>query len=228
MEVFNSQLASRDIKLLIFDFDGTVADTMGTIRDAVNLTMDAYGYPRKSYEEVRRAVGHGSVYLIRNVIPKEFFDDDALVTEIHEEYKKFYAQTYNTCKECYDGFLESVCALKEKGYTIAVFSNKLDVFVKEMASALLPEGLVSVAMGQTELPTKPDPTVPLMIASELGFCPECSAYIGDSEVDVQTGLNAGMLAVGCSWGYRPRKLLADTGAHVILDEPRDMLKLFLK
>lgn len=228
MEVFDALNASRDVKLLIFDFDGTVADTMGTIQDAVNLTMDAYGYPRKSYEEVRRAVGHGSVHLIRNVIPTELSDDDALVLKIHDDYKSFYAQTYNTCKECYDGFLESVCTLKENGYTIAVFSNKLDVFVKEMVSALLPEGLVSFAMGQTDLPTKPDPTVPLMIASQLGFCPECSAFIGDSEVDVQTGLNSGMLAVGCSWGYRPRYLLISTGAHVILDKPCELKELFLK
>ncbi|MBQ8331586.1 MAG: HAD family hydrolase [Clostridia bacterium] len=226
MEIFDREAAARKRKLLIFDFDGTIADTIGTIVDAVNLTMDACGYPRRTREEIRRAIGHSSLYLIRCCMPEELSGDAALVDRVHEIYKSFYAQTCVTCKECYDGFSESVCALKEKGYLIAVLSNKLDVFIQDMVRAVLPEGLVSVAMGKTELPAKPDPTAPLLIASRLGISPEHTAYIGDSEVDVQTGLNGGMLAVGCSWGYRPRDLLISTGAHVVLDDPRDLLNLF--
>ena len=228
MEIFNEQAVARTTKLLILDFDGTIADTFDTIFDAANLTMDEYGYPRRTREDVRLGIGYSSMYLIKNCMPQSLSSDELLADRVHESYKRHYANTCLTCKECYDGMLESLLALKEKGYTLAVLSNKLDRFVQSMVRAVLPEGLASMIMGKTELPAKPDPAAPLLIASELGFSPEESAFIGDSEVDVQTGLNAGMLAVGCSWGYRSRQLLVDTGAHAVLDEPRELLKLFLK
>ncbi len=228
MEIFNEQAVARTTKLLILDFDGTIADTIDTIVDAVNLTMDDFGYPRRSRKEVRCAVGHSSLCLMARCMPESLSSDEALVERVHETYKRFYAQTCVTCTECYDGMLESLLTLKARGYTLAVLSNKLDEFIHDMVRAVLPEGLVSMEMGKTDLPQKPDPAAPLLIASELGFSPEETAFIGDSEVDVQTGLNAGMLAVGCSWGYRSRQLLVDTGAHAVLDEPRELLKLFLK
>ena len=85
-------------------------------------------------------------------------------------------------------------------------------------------GTVSYAAGQTELPRKPDPTVPLMIAEAFGAAPSECAFIGDSEVDVKTAKNAGMYAVACPWGYRPREALKD--ADVILDSPYELEKLF--
>ena len=228
MEIFNEQAVSRNARLLIFDFDGTIADTFDTIFDAVNLTLDEYGYPKRTRDEVRLAIGHSSLYLMKKCMPEALSSDDALVDRVHECYKKHYANTCVTCKEGYDGMVESLLALKERGYLIAVLSNKLDSFIQNMVRVVLPEGLASFVMGKTELPAKPDPAAPLLIASQLGFLPEQTAFIGDSEVDVQTGLNAGMLAVGCSWGYRSRQLLVDTGAHAVLDDPRELLNLFVK
>ena len=228
MEIFNGKAASSDVKLLIFDLDGTIADTIITIEDALNMLMSRYGYPELDYEQTRIAVGKGSLDLVRRAVPKDVSCDEARVVELHEEYLKYYRQTLLNCNECYEGMRDSLIALKEKGYKLAVLSNKKDEFTKAMVKVLVPEGTFSRVQGQTDLPTKPNPTVPLMIASELGFLPEETAFVGDSEVDVQTGLNSGMLAVGCSWGYRPRDLLISTGAHVILDKPCELKELFLK
>ena len=218
----------RAIRLLILDLDGTLADTIGSIRDGVNLAMNKYGYPERSYEEVREAIGNGARELIRRSMPAHLASDRELVDRVFSDYHAFYGQTYLNCKECYEGIPESLAALKEAGYTLAVLSNKQDVYVKGLCKALFPEGLISYAEGQTEKPKKPDPTVPLEIASMLGFTPEETAFLGDSEVDVQTGLNAGMLAIGCAWGYRDSALLLETGAHYLMEHPSEIADLFLK
>ena len=150
----------------------------------------------------------------------------AIIDDMWGEVRDFYGETYTHCTECYAGIPESLLTLKARGYTLAVLSNKQDVYVKELVKILLPEGLVASAAGQTDLPKKPDPTVPLMIASSLGFAPSETAFIGDSEVDVLTGKNAGMLTVGCSWGYRDREVLVESQADFVLDRPSELVEIF--
>ena len=226
MEYFSRGYANQPIKLLIFDLDGTLADTIDSIREGVNLAMKKYAFPERSYEEVRLAIGNGARELIRLSMPVEFSVDGDLVDRVLADYHDFYGQTYIHCRSCYDGILETLLCLKERGYTLAVLSNKQDFYVKALVRELLPEGLISYAAGQTDLPKKPDPTVPLMIASSLGFSPAQTAFIGDSEVDIQTALNAGMLSVGCAWGYRERALLIEAGAHAVLDCACELTDLF--
>ncbi len=216
------------VKLVILDLDGTIADTIGSIRDGVNLTMKKYNMPERSYEEIRLAIGNGARELIRHSLPDGAARDEKLIDRALADYHEFYGQTYINCDHCYDGMIESLRAMKKKGYTIAVLSNKQDVYVKALVKALLPEELIACAAGQTDLPKKPDPTVPLMIAKKLGFSAEETAFVGDSEVDVKTALNAGMYAVGCAWGYRDRELLIRTGAHCILERAQELPLLFDK
>ncbi len=226
MEYVSHRCAEERIKLLIFDLHGTLADTIESIREGVNLAMRKYGYPERSYEEVRLAIGNGARELIRLSMPAEAAADGALVDRVFADYNVFYGQTYAHCDCCYDGILESLRMLKARGYTLAVLSNKQDVYVKALVASLFPEGMIALAAGQTDLPKKPDPTVPLMMAEQLGFTPNEVAFIGDSEVDIATAQNAGMLAVGCSWGYRERTLLRESGADVLLDEPCELIELF--
>lgn len=227
MEIIKDRKSLKRIKLIILDLDGTIADSIESIRDGVNLAMEKYGFPLRTYEDIRRAIGNGARELIRLSMPPEAAEDAELVGRVFADYHAFYGETYIRCNTCYDGILSAVSTLRERGYTLAVLSNKQDVYVKALVKQLLPEGSASFVAGQTDLPRKPDPTVPRMIAQTLGFAPDETAMVGDSEVDVKTALNAGMLAVGCSWGYRDRALLAETGAEIILDEPRDLTKLFL-
>lgn len=226
MKKINDWTGIDEIRLLILDLDGTLADTIGSIRDGVNLAMNQYGYPEKSYEEVRRAIGNGARELIRRSMPADAAEDGALVDRVFADYHEFYGQTYLHCDTCYDGIFEALTALKNRGYTLAVLSNKQDVYVKGLVRALFPEGLIAYAEGQTEKPKKPDPTVPLEIAHRLGFSPAETAFLGDSEVDIKTALNAGMMAVGCAWGYRDPALLVETGAHVLLENPLEIAELF--
>jgi phosphoglycolate phosphatase len=211
-------------KLLIFDLDGTIADTIWSIRDGVNLAMDKYGLPRKEYEDIRAAIGNGARLLIKRCIPKELRDDETFCSRVFEDYDRFYEQTYANVDGCYDGMSEAMHELYSRGYKLAVLSNKQDAYTKKIISLLFEDGIVEYVAGQTALPTKPDPTVPLMIAEHFGVAPSECAFIGDSEVDVRTALNAGMTGIACAWGYRPKEMLAD--ADVIIGSPSELTRIF--
>ena len=214
-------------KLLIFDLDGTLADTLITIRDSVNMALEKHQLPLRTYDEVMWAIGNGARELMRRSVPTELSTDQDFIDRIYEDYTEAYNKTFANIDGCYPFVSEVLHTLKERGYTLAVLSNKRDMFIQPMVKEMIPEGLMSISMGQRdELPKKPDPTVPLMIAKELGFEPEQTAFIGDSDTDMLTGNNAGMLSVGCSWGYRTREILSEAGADVIVDAPVELTAIF--
>ena len=222
----SNTLPREKYSLLFFDLDGTLADTIDSIKDAVNMALERYGFPPRTYEDIRLAIGNGARKLISRSVPPSVADDSELVAEVYALYEESYEKTFMRADRCYDGMYETVISLRERGYTLAVLSNKQDAFVKKIVEILFPEGTFAEVMGQTELPTKPDPTVPLMIAERLGVAPAECAFIGDSDVDIKTGLASGMAAIGCSWGYRSADALRAAGADAVIDDPRELLKLF--
>lgn len=212
-------------KLLIFDLDGTIADTIWSIREGVNLALALHGYESRSYEQIRDAIGNGAYELIRRSLPTEAGEDRATVARVLADYDRLYGSTYSHIDGCYDGMMETLVSLKQKGYTLAVLSNKQDAYVRKIVELLFCDGFISVARGQTDdCPKKPDPTAALMIAEQLGVSAQDCAFIGDSEVDVMTAKNAKMTVVGCSWGYRSADLLRE--ADVIAESPCELDKIF--
>lgn len=209
----------------IFDMDGTLADTIESIRSAINMTMEHYGFPRHSYEEVRLAIGNGARKLIYRLVPESVASDDARVSEILDYYNARYAETFTEADHCYPGVGEAVRELAARGVKIAILSNKPDVFVRGIAKLLFEDGIVAIAQGQTELPIKPDPAAPLDIARRLGVEPGNCFFVGDSDVDILTAKNAGMTSVGCSWGYRGRAALEAAGADFVVDDAEELLSV---
>ena len=213
--------------LLMLDLDGTIADTIGSIRDAVNLALKKNGYADRSYDQVRMAIGSGARMLIdRSIRIEDSAVDTETITRVYADYESFYDVTYDHVDGCYEGMSEAMHALHDRGYTLAVLSNKQDSYVKKIVELLFPDGIVAHAQGQTELPVKPDPAAPLAIAARLGFDPSETVFIGDSDVDIYTGQNAGMKTVGCAWGYRGRTVLEASGADYVIDRASELLTLF--
>ena len=215
------------IKLLIFDLDGTIADTIEAIANGLNLTMKNYGFPTHDCDTVRAMVGNGARNLVFKACPEGVFsDNEAFFEEVYKNYCDMYAITYLDTKTCYDGMGEAMRTLKDRGYTLAVLSNKQDPFTKGIVAQLFDDDTISFVQGQTELPLKPDPTVPLLIASSLGFEPFEVAFIGDSDVDVLTGKNSGFTSVAVSWGYRDRDALASLSPDYMADKPCELTEIF--
>ena len=212
--------------LLIFDLDGTVADTLPSIAEAVNMCARHFGYPEKSNDEVRRAVGSGVGVLLQMTMPQDAMADAEQCQKIKEYFAKCYEITQAKVDTAYSGMAEAMRELYSKGYILAVLSNKPDKLVKMIVDNIFPDGIISVSMGQTELPKKPDPTVPLMLAEQFGVSPNETYFIGDSEVDVLTGKNAGMISVAVSWGFRERSVLESATPDFIFDTRAELLNFF--
>ena len=128
----------KNKKAVIFDLDGTLADTIDAIAEAVNMTLEYFGYPIKTTDEVRAAVGNGARMIIRRTVPAELYDDEETVTRVLKKYDEMYALTYSHTDKMYDGMREALIALHSSGKKIAVFSNKQDAYVKGLSEFISP------------------------------------------------------------------------------------------
>ena len=218
-----------NMQAAIFDLDGTLADTIEAIRDSINLTMRSYGYPEHTYAEIRDYIGNGAKNLVLRSMPPHAAADKMQHERVFLTYQDNYDRGHLATDRCYDGIPDLIAALHQRGVRLAVLSNKQDRHVQGLIAQLFPGGEFSVIMGQMDhLPKKPDPTVPLMIAEQLGVKPAACAFIGDSEVDIRTAKNAGMHAIGVSWGYRDRSLLLAEAPDAIADTPDQLAQILLK
>ena len=213
-------------KALIFDLDGTLADTLGAIAEAVNMTLEKFNYPRKNEDEVRYAIGDGARMLVKRLMPAPDSMNDDKVSDVLKCYNGMYAQTYLHTTEMYDGVEDTVWELYSRGMKIAVFSNKQDAYVKGVVEQVFPEGTILVARGQTDnVPVKPDPAGVSIVLGELGVAADECVFVGDSGIDLKTAENSGMDFIGVSWGFWGRERMADAGAEVIIDRPDEILNI---
>ncbi|MBQ7293537.1 MAG: HAD family hydrolase [Clostridia bacterium] len=216
------------IKAVIFDFDGTLADTLESIKEGINLTMEKFGYPFSTRDDVQAHINHGARNLIKLSIPSELQGDEAKVDEVYAVYNEMYQKVYLNVEELYDGMDAAIKALNEGGIKMSVLSNKQDPMVVGLCKKNLPEKMFTEFRGQrVGAPTKPDPTVPLEICALMGVDPSECALVGDSDVDMKTAKNAGFTAIGVSWGYRPPELLLENGADFIAKTADDIVKIVL-
>lgn len=216
------------IKAVIFDFDGTLADTLESIREGINLTMEKFGYPFSTRDDVQAHINHGARNLIKLSIPSELQGDEAKVDEVYAVYNEMYQKVYLNVEELYDGMDAAIKALNEGGIKMSVLSNKQDPMVVGLCKKNLPVEMFTEFRGQrVGAPTKPDPTVPLEICELMGVEPSECALVGDSDVDMKTAKNAGFTAIGVSWGYRPPELLLENGADFIAKTADDIVKIVL-
>ncbi|MBO5306229.1 MAG: HAD family hydrolase, partial [Clostridia bacterium] len=149
------------------------------------------------------------------------------VTEVLAFYRQMYDKVYMETKTTYEGIPEVFSALHERGYLLAILSNKPDAYMPPLAKALLPDGTYQISRGQRPgVAAKPDPNCVFTLTDELGVLPSECAFVGDSNVDMQTAKNAGLLAVGVTWGYRSEEILRDAGADLVVHQPPELLELF--
>lgn len=213
-------------KLIIFDLDGTLADTVESITEAMNAALTEMGLPLRDEAYIRRSVGNGSRTLCVRVLPEDR-RDDATVAKLLKIYDRTYGETYMHVKSLYPGMTDALEALHARGYKMAVFSNKQDAYVKNLCRALLPEGYFGAAEGQLNgRPIKPDPATALEICARLGIAPEDAVMVGDGETDVELSLRGGLTPVSVTWGFRSREQLAAAGGKIFVDSTADLPDIF--
>ena len=213
-------------RYFIFDLDGTLAYTIGDLCAAMNEMLSHFGWPAITEEEALRNINFGARQFVRGCMPEEYRENETMVDLAFAQYVASYAQGYLKTTHLYPNVAEAVAYLKANGARLAVFSNKQDAQTKAICAKLFPEGTFDLALGfNGAFPHKPAPDGALAIAIAFGCRPEEVAFVGDSDVDMQTAKNAGMHPIGVNWGYRPKELLLACGAETILSTLDDFKNL---
>jgi phosphoglycolate phosphatase len=212
-------------KGIIFDLDGTLADTLEDIAGSMNRVLQLHGFPVLPAEEYKMLVGRGLDNLVRQALPSDSRLPDMVnncLTEMMADYEEHCLD--GTC--LYKGIPEMLQDLSGRDIMLAVFSNKAEPLTRKIVDQLMGNIPFKRVMGaRPDFPKKPDPAGAWHISEAMGISPAQIIYMGDSDVDMITASRAGMFAVGVLWGFRSGEELLANGADVLLSSPADLLKL---
>ena len=209
---------------VFFDLDGTVADTLQNITDAINHTMRRFGRQEFAPETVKPHLGYGVDYLLGTMLPGI---SETELDEIIRYYRPYYAQHTSDNVVPYEGVLPMMVQLRQDGLKLAIISNKPDAAVQPIVEDLFRD-YISFSIG--ELPgisRKPAPDMLIYAAEKMNVALEKCVYVGDTEVDIQTAANAGIDCITVTWGFRSREALAKAGASRFADSPEELLYLLI-
>lgn len=212
-------------KAVLFDMDGTLLDTLEDLRDSTNHVLAQMGFAQRSLEEMRTFVGNGAEMQLRRALGGHA--DDETVKRALSIYKPYYEAHCRNKTKPYAGVLTLLEKLKEQGVKMAVVSNKPDAAVKKLNEEYF-GGRMDFAVGPVEgRRCKPWPDMVETAMKVLGAEKNSTVYVGDSEVDVQTGKNAGLDVIAVSWGFREREQLVEAGADRIAETAEELAALLL-
>lgn len=213
------------IKAVLFDLDGTLANTLNDLGNAVNYVLEKYGYPTHPLESYKLKVGGGMRNLIHKSLPESEQNEETeqkVLAEFLEYYSKHFAD--ETC--CYEGILELLYKLKNMGMSLAVVTNKAQDMTDLVMQKLFESDTFNYIIGKREgIATKPDPESAFIAIDKLGVNSDECIFVGDSGVDMLTALNCGALPVGVLWGFRSAEELKKSGCRFFLNKPDDLVKL---
>lgn len=216
------------IKAVVFDLDGTLSDSLESMALAGNTVLKQLGLPEMPVDNYRYYCGDGAQVLVQRAL-KDAGDKEARhFEEAYELYREVFRQDCTFHVKTYDGIPELIKKLKEQNIKIAVVSNKPHRRTLEVIDKLFGEDTFDAVYGMRKgIPGKPDPTGALEVAKEMGVLPEECAFVGDTNVDMKTGTNAGMLRIGVLWGFRTKEELVENGADEIVEQPLEILEKIL-
>ena len=211
------------IKLIIFDLDGTLLDTREDIADACNYALRMCGHPERDLTEYNMLVGRGIYNLFRSALPPESRSDES-VLEMKSHFVPYYNSHICDKTKPYTGIIEMLDILAKEGITFAIASNKYqegtEILVKKLLSRY---GFIRILGQRDNKPIKPDPEIINEIMSDIpGIKAEEVIYCGDSDVDMQTGINAGIKTIGVTWGFRTREELRAYDPWLLAEKPEEI------
>ena len=213
------------MKLIVFDLDGTLINSLEDLADSANYILTTHGFPTHPVDAYRYFVGDGVRKLIERILPPEE-RNDTQIEQCRQEFVEYYKIHMEDKTAVYDGITDLLKALKERGVKIAVATNKVHIAVKPLMKKYFPEIQFDSIIGQRDgVPVKPNPQIMYDILKETGCEPAETLHIGDTATDMQLAHNAEVTPVGVLWGYRPLEELQTAGARYIIEHPLELLKI---
>lgn len=210
-------------KAAIFDLDGTLVDSLNDIADSMNHVLSVHGFPLHPVSDYRFFVGEGMRVLVTRALPQGL-SDQKLIDLCLSQMKEEYSRIWNHKTRVYDGILQLLKYLSDQGFVLTVLSNKPHEFTVKVINHYFGNSVFKEVVGAGIFPPKPDPAAALSIARLCQISPSDFLYLGDSAVDMKTAKSAGMFACGCLWGFRGREELLDSGADLIVEEPKSVIR----
>jgi phosphoglycolate phosphatase len=215
-------------RCVVFDLDGTLVDTIRDIAEAMNKSLTFHGFSPVPPEKYPEMVGWG-INKLAWLALAESKDEKAAgenAEKVAAAAARFYAETPLAYSKPYPGIPELVAELARERVSMAVISNKPDPVTRLVINGLFPENPFRAVRGEIPgTPRKPDPGAVWELLAQMDRSPRETVLVGDSEIDMETAHNVGCLALGVSWGFRPRSVLEKVGAGRIIDTPGEMLNL---
>ena len=212
-------------KVVIFDLDGTLLDTLDDLGQAVNHALARHGFPLHGREEYRRMVGHGIRNLVTTALPAERQGDEGLIDDCLADFKKYYTSHIDVHTRPYDGMPELLQELRGQGVALAVASNKFQAGTETLIREFFPGiPFVSILGNREGFPLKPDPEIVQEVLRKAGQPAETAAMVGDSPTDMKTAQNGGIRGIAVQWGYRD---MTDGSTFPLAANPAELKALLL-
>lgn len=213
------------MKACIFDLDGTLTNTLESMTYSVNLTLKEMGLSQITKDQCRMFVGNGARVLIEESLKVSGDPKASRIEEGMKIYGRIFDQNCTYHVTPYEGIPEMLKALKDRGIHLAVLSNKPDRQTVKVVKEIFGDNIFDYAQGQKDgIRRKPAPDGVWYLMEQMQVSKEECLYIGDSEVDVATGKNAGLKTIGVLWGFRDRKTLETAGADHLIERPEELLQ----
>ncbi len=211
-------------KLVIFDLDGTLLDTLPDLKENVNTMLSHFGFPLINDSQVRDYIGNGLTKLVERSLG-ENYDKDRF-NEYFAFCKDVYDHSQNLKTKFFHGIPDVLREFKKRGYKLAICTNKPQKPTEIVYNQYLSEFGFDMVVGQSEnVKRKPDPTATLDIISKLNVNKENVYFVGDGDADVMTAKNAGIKCISALWGYRDKDQLIEVGADIFASKPLDLIDL---
>jgi phosphoglycolate phosphatase len=209
---------------VVFDLDGTLADTLAAIAGVVNFSLRSMGLPDHPLDAYRTMVGDGIVVLCRRALPA---GRKELEAELLARARARYAGHFLDGARLYDGIVDLLVELRRRGAKLGVLSNKPDELTLKTIEGLGVAELFDSVVGQRdEVAPKPDPAGARAIQRAFGLDAGQILYVGDTATDMETARAAGFTSVGALWGFRTAEELRDHGARFLVAKPAEILPIY--
>lgn len=194
-------------KLLIFDLDGTLLDTLVDLKNAVNHALLLKNYPERSLEQIRKAIGNGVAKLVARSIPNG--TDNIDYPNTLSEFRKYYTIHSNDFTKPYPGVLDALINLKSQGYLLTVATNKLTTVARPLLEGFFPNIFDFIQGDEEGMDRKPAPMMIDTICKKYNVEKKDAFYIGDTNVDMETAENSKVDFVLVTYGFRTKEELAE-------------------
>jgi len=217
------------IRLVVFDLDGTLLNTRDDLGTATNYALSQLGFPTVELPKYNFLVGRGIMNLFKGALPEGHKTEENAI-KMKEIFLNYYGEHNCDLTRPYEGIPELLERLTSKGVKIAIASNKYQKGTEDLAAHFFPTTDFLRILGQRDgFPIKPDPEiVGEVLRSADGITKEETVYIGDSNVDMQTGINAGVRTIGVLWGFRTKEELEAYNPWHLSPEPEELSNWLLE